>query len=82
MKTINLIKGIIFYLTMVMGFLTIGIDFYNTPVMNLIVWFGILSSLGFCTYNFYKNSTEEEFRSFIGVTYIKNKFGIDLLSED
>lgn len=82
MKTINFIKGVIFYITVVMGCLTLCLDYDTVSFKNLILWFIVLVTLGFCTYRYCKNSTEEEIRYFTGVNYIKNKFGIDLLSED
>ena len=82
MKTINFLKGVIFYITVIMGCLTLCLDYDTISFTNLILWFVIFGIFGFYTYSYCKNSTEEEIRSFTGVNYIKNKFGIDLLSED
>lgn len=82
MKTVNFLKGVSFYITVIMGCLTLCLDYDTVSFTNLILWFVIFGIFGFCTYNYCKYSTEEELRSFTGVNYIKNKFGIDLLSED
>lgn len=82
MKTINFLKGVIFYMTVIMACLTLCLDYDTISFTNLVLWFIVLATLGFCTYSYCKYSTEEELRSFTGVNYIKSKFGIDLLSED
>ena len=70
-----LIKGILFYLcfTVIMLFFCCG--------FASIVW--ICSTVVSCVilYCLTTNSSKEEFDKFTGITYIKNKTGIDLSEE-
>lgn len=82
MKVINFLKGIIIYVTMCLGMLFIGIDTDLTPFTNIIIFALVLGVFGFITYRIVSTSTEDEIKTYMGINYIKNKFGVDLLSED
>ena len=70
-----LIKGILFYLC-----LTVDMMFFCGGFAS-IVW--ICSTVVSCVilYCLTTNSSKEEFDKFTGITYIKNKTGVDLSEE-
>lgn len=82
MNMINFVKGIIFYVTVFMGSLTLCINYDESSFSSIMAWFIILFGFGFITYMIFSKSSEEEIRTFTGVNYIKNRFNIDLLSEE
>lgn len=69
MKIINVLKGVIFYLTIIMGCITLGIDYYRTPGTTLLLWFTILACLGFTTYKMCVGKTSEEIKEFTGIIF-------------
>lgn len=65
----NILKAIVFYLTVTMGVLTVGLDLDHTPFTNVMIWFAILGVLGFTTYNMCKGKSDAEIKKFTGIDF-------------
>jgi hypothetical protein len=68
---INVLKAVIFYVTMIMGILTVGLDYDYTPFKNIIMWFVVLGTLGSITYLMCKGKTAAEIKEFTGIDFDK-----------
>ena len=68
---INVLKAVIFYVTVIMGILTVGIDYDYTPFKNIIMWFVVLGMLGSITYLMCKGKTTAEIKEFTGIDFDK-----------
>lgn len=68
---INVLKAVIFYVTMIMGILTVGLDYDYTPFKNIIMWFVVLGALGSITYLMCKGKTAAEIKEFTGIDFDK-----------
>jgi len=66
---INILKAVIFYITVIMGVLTVGLDYDYTPFKNVICWFLILGTFGLITYLMCKGKTSEEIKEFTGIYF-------------
>lgn len=67
----NILKAIVFYTTVIMGVLTVGLDYEYTPFKNVMVWFFILAILGSTTYKMCKGKTDKEIKEFTGIDFSK-----------
>jgi len=65
----NILKAIIFYTTVIMGVLTVGLDYDHTPFTNTLIWFAVLAVLGFTTYNMCNGKTNAEIKKFTGIDF-------------
>lgn len=65
----NILKAIIFYATVIMGVLTVGLDYDHTPFTNILGWFTVLAVLGFTTYNMCNGKTNAEIKKFTGIDF-------------
>lgn len=65
----NILKAIVFYLTVIMGVLTLALDLDNTSFTNVLVWFIILGVLGFTTYKMCKGKSDTEIKKFTGIDF-------------
>ena len=65
----NVVKCVIFYCTVIMGCISLGIDYDRTPGTTLLWWFTILACLGFTTYKMCANKTSEEIKEFTGIDF-------------
>lgn len=66
---VNILKAVIFYVTVIMGVLTVGLDYDYTPAQNVVCWFLILGTLGLITYLMCKGKTNEEIKEFTGIDF-------------
>lgn len=71
----KILKGILFYLS-----LTIIMLFLAGGFLSIIWWALTISSIA-ALFLLLKTSKVSEFKEFTGITYIKNKTGIDLSEE-
>lgn len=65
----NIVKCVIFYCTVIMGCLTIGLDWDRTPGTNIFWWLMILAILGGTTYKMCAGKTIEEIKEFTGISF-------------
>lgn len=70
MNTINFLKGVIFYSTVIMGCITLGIDLDKTSNDVLFWWFTILCFLGITTWKICSGKTTEEIKEFTGINFV------------
>lgn len=66
---INILKAVIFYVTVIMGVLTAGLDYDYTPTKNVIYWFLILGTFCLITYLMCKGKTNAEIKEFTGIDF-------------
>lgn len=66
---INILKAVIFYVTVIMAVLTVGLDCDYTPFKNVIIWFITLGILGSITYLMCKGKTSAEIKEFTGIDF-------------
>lgn len=65
----NILKSIVFYLTITMGVFTLVLDVDRIPFTGILVWFTILGVLGFTTYNMCKGKSDVEIKKFTGIDF-------------
>lgn len=65
----NILKSIVFYLTITMGVFTLVLDVDRIPFTSILVWFTILGVLGFTTYNMCKGKSDGEIKKFTGIDF-------------
>lgn len=71
----TILKGILFYLS-----LTIIMLFLCGGFMS-IIWWPLTIISGATVFFLFKHSTESDYNKFTGITWFKNKTGIDLSEE-
>lgn len=78
--TLNIIKGIYSYITFFVIFLTVAAA--DSPNFeNWTILLAISAALGFGCFILFKSHTEDEINTFLGFTYLKEKFNLDFINE-
>lgn len=76
----NFFKGLYSYFTFSVIFLTVAAA--DSPNFgNWMILVAISVALGYGCYRLFKSHTEDEINTFLGLTYLKEKFNLDFISE-
>lgn len=76
----NFFKGLYSYFTFLVIILTVASA--DSPNLgNWMIMAAISVALGYGCYRLFKSHTEDEINSFLGLTYLKEKFNLDFISE-